>query len=250
MQRTATNAVFPVRRRMILVSLILAAFAAPTLSQIPSEMPDPPPDQNVYGTYNVQTNGDSGPVTDSSDQNSKTVRQEWETSSWQLNFYKKGTANYVTTHLLAWTHELDYTQTFYSGTTGKIVTATKTEKFSDEPDVTATLTIQFFNLNGKVYRKLAMSQSEPTAGVKTTMTITRYDRSGKVIEPVDVRPAPGVPFKADLLRMHLDLPNWPTAQWSNGYTGSITAQNNYKDYITPVTNNHWLTVKGQWNLHP
>lgn len=82
MQRTAATTVFPVRRQMLRLTLILAACAAPTASQIPSEMPDPPPDQTVYGAYNIQTNGDTGAVPDSSDQNSKTVREEWETSSW------------------------------------------------------------------------------------------------------------------------------------------------------------------------
>jgi hypothetical protein len=120
--------------------------------------------------------------------------------------------------------------------------------FQDDPDVTATLAIQYFTLNGQNYRRLAMSNSEPTVDVKTTTTITTYDRNDHVTS-LDIRPAPGEPFKADPLRMHLDLAEWQSAQWTNGYTGSISTLNNYSTYIAPVSKYHWLTLKAQWNLH-
>ena len=84
-------------------------------AQVAQGSPTPP--VFLFGTYNIQTQGDTGPITTSSGPGGKVVRQESETSSWQLTFYQSGTAHYVRTHVLSWTHILVYTQTFTSGPT-------------------------------------------------------------------------------------------------------------------------------------
>jgi hypothetical protein len=238
------------------LTLCAAIFAVPALrSQIPQALQKVPPNQNVYGTYNIQTNGEAA-VTTHSDQNSKIVRDEWEKSSWQLTYYKVGTADMLKTHVLAWTHELVYIQTFSTGPVGKTTTSTKTEYAYDENPVTSTLAIGYFTqASGPPYRKLLMNEAD--CYVKTTMTITNYDRNNKVIPGdslhpnPDIRPRPGAPYNADFLRMHLDLPGWPDAKWATDYQGSITALNNYSTYIAPApSGEHWLTVNAQWNLHP
>jgi hypothetical protein len=223
------------------VALCFALFAAPTLQ---AQGP-PPPDKFLYGTYNIQTKGDSGPVTMSSSGGSREIREESETSSWQLTFYKNGTANSVKTHLVSWTHELVTTQIIANARIARIVTSVKTERLWDRPDVTGSLTLHW----GNGYRQLLMSDSDVTADVKTTTTITNYASNGAVIGTPDVRPAPGQKFSPDELIMHLDLA-WESAQWNTNYSGSLTVQNNYQDYIAPKSNYHWLTVKAQWNLNP
>ena len=120
----------------IRLALCFALFAAPALhAQGP-----PPPDKFLYGNYNIQSKGDSGPVTMSSSGGSREIREESETSSWQLTFYKNGTANSVKTHLVSWTHELITTQIVANAPVARIVTSVKTERFSDRSDVTGSLT--------------------------------------------------------------------------------------------------------------
>jgi hypothetical protein len=231
--------------------LRLALAAGLLLPQAVSSQGSLPADRFVYGTYNIQTSGDSGPVTISPDGDPTRVqRDEREASSWQLTFYKSGTANMVKTHVTSWTHQLDNIQTFASGPTARTITETRTDYLYDSPDVTGSLSLQYrLDANKQSYRQLAMSDSDPTVEVKTTTIITNYDRNGKVIGTPDVRPAPGQKFPADHLIMHLVLA-WQGAQWSNGYSGTLTVQNSYQDYVAPKTGYHWLTVKAQWNLQP
>ena len=210
----------------------------------------PPADQFVYGTYNIQSSGDSGPITISSDANSRTVREESEQSSWQLTFSRSGTENVLTTHVVHWHHQLDYTQLFKSGSPARIVTSTQTDAVLDVPSGPGSLTLHWeTDTSGLTYRQLNMSGGDPFAKVKTTVIITKYDANGKVIGAPDVRPPAGAAYRADDLEMHLVL-SWQAAQWSNGYSGSLTALDNYKEYIAPNSKDPWLTVKAQWNLHP
>jgi hypothetical protein len=156
----------------------------------------------------------------------------------------------VKTHVTSWTHQLDTIQIFATGPTARTITETRTDYLWDSPDVTGSLVLQYrLDANRQSYRQLAMSDSDPTAEVKTTTTITNYDRSGNVIGTPDVRPAPGQKFPSDHLIMHLVLA-WQGAQWSNTYSGTLTVKNSYQAYIAPVTLYHWLNVNAQWNLKP
>jgi hypothetical protein len=231
--------------------VLLLPASAPR-AQVAQGSPTPP--VFVFGTYNIQTQGDTGPITTSAGPGGKVVRQESETSSWQLTFYQSGTAHYVKTHVLAWTHILVYTQTFTSGPTAMEVSSTRTDYLRDRPDVTGSLTSQWINNGTVTFRQLAMSDSDPNVDVKTTTSDTKYDANNNVIyqliTPAPAKPGqPAAPFKADEMIMHLVL-SWPAAVWSNSYSGTISVQNNYATYIAPVTGAHWLNVKAQWNLNP
>jgi hypothetical protein len=107
--------------------------------------------------------------------------------------------------------------------------------------------LQFRGPSGEIYRQLAMSGSDPQAYVKETITEDTYNSQGNITGTKDLTPKKennGVP--GDTLSMHLVL-TWQDARWTDNYSGSITVQNSYQEYVAP-NGYHWLTVKGQWNL--
>ena len=215
-------------------------------------------DQIVIGSFNFTTNGKSPEYPMAAGSNTKEVVEEH--SVWCLTYQHTQARGYFVQTTAKWWHRQTHTQTV-SGTVSTglrnvsydtIVTVI-TQKWlqnAASPGQTS-LTIQNGGTGVIKHRSVVMSTGISLPQILTqTETVTSYYQGGpkgSVVYQVTV------PFTPDpnTMIVFLSIGNWMVGQWDTPYSGEITAQNDYINYISrPPLVEEWLEVHAIWKTTP